>query len=401
LQVYDVHRYEKKLSYTENRIKKLENSSVIKLIFQFRDACFASGIKAPRIEKHLDNLSRIAKWLGKSFEDTTKEDIEKILARLERANALSDWTKYDYKRTIKTFFTWLGKKEIVEWIVLTIPSKNKLPDEILTEEEIQKMVDACENLRDKAMVAVLYESGTRVGEFLKMKIRDIVFDNKGAVIQVTGKTGDRRIRLVASVPYLAQWLDAHPLKHNRNAFVWLSLQRNLNIERNGNKPMEYDALRMQLKKIAKRAGIEKRIYPHLFRHSRATHLAKWLTEAQMCEFFGWVQGSDMPRIYVHLSGRDVDDAILSMYGIENREMEKPKMEVVKCDRCKAINPKDAQVCMRCGIPLVDAVDEWYWEKKKEEALTAYVMNSTFGKAIMNMAKEMQELKMILEEMRKK
>jgi len=44
-------------------------------------------------------------------------------------------------------------------------------------------------------------------------------------------------------------------------------------------------------------------------------MANYLTEAQMNLYFGWVQGSDMPSVYVHLSGRDVDDAILKANGI--------------------------------------------------------------------------------------
>lgn len=47
-------------------------------------------------------------------------------------------------------------------------------------------------------------------------------------------------------------------------------------------------------------------------------MTNYLTEAQMNVYFGWVQGSDMPGVYVHLSGRDVDDAILKANGIINK-----------------------------------------------------------------------------------
>jgi len=61
-------------------------------------------------------------------------------------------------------------------------------------------------------------------------------------------------------------------------------------------------------------AMAKKVHPHKLRHSRATFLASKLTEAQMNQIFGWKQGSDMPSIYVHLSGRDMDDAILGVYG---------------------------------------------------------------------------------------
>ena len=48
-------------------------------------------------------------------------------------------------------------------------------------------------------------------------------------------------------------------------------------------------------------------------------MANYLTEAQMNLYFGWIQGSDMPSVYVHLSGRDVDDAVLKANGITAKE----------------------------------------------------------------------------------
>lgn len=71
----------------------------------------------------------------------------------------------------------------------------------------------------------------------------------------------------------------------------------------------------------------------------------------MCEFAGWVQGSEMPRNYVHLSGRDVDEAILRAYGlIKSSQSLAPKVPV-KCARCTNLNPHDAEICFRCGFAL--------------------------------------------------
>jgi integrase/recombinase XerD len=84
--------------------------------------------------------------------------------------------------------------------------------------------------------------------------------------------------------------------------------------------MQYGAIRMQLTKISRKAGITKKIHPHLFRHSRATYMANYLTEAQMNAYFGWIQGSDMPSICVHLSGRDIDDAVLKANGIIEKDV---------------------------------------------------------------------------------
>lgn len=138
-------------------------------------------------------------------------------------------------------------------------------------------------------------------------MRDIEFDEFGAKVHVDGKTGERIIRLVESVPDLKLWLSMHPKKDDPNAYVWHSQKGG----RLGNGGWKW-----QLKKYAERAGIKKNIFPHLLRHSRATHLAgAGFNQPQLCEIFGWSKNSKMPSIYIHLSGRDTDTAIKELYGI--------------------------------------------------------------------------------------
>ncbi len=143
--------------------------------------------------------------------------------------------------------------------------------------------------------------------------------------------------------------------------------------------MGYASLVKQVKKAADAAGINKRIHAHLFRHSRATFMANHLTEAQMDAVFGWVQGSSMPSTYIHLSGRDVDKAILKAQGVEIDDPEQHKSHVQKCPRCSRINTPNTMFCVNCGAALnIQAVTEI----EKERA-------------------EMTELRKEMEEMRKR
>ncbi len=74
-----------------------------------------------------------------------------------------------------------------------------------------------------------------------------------------------------------------------------------------------------LEEAKERVGLEKPVNPHHFRHSRATFLASKFTESQMCEWFGWVQGSDRPATYVHMSGRDVDGTYKELHDIDEKK----------------------------------------------------------------------------------
>jgi ribosomal protein L40E len=71
----------------------------------------------------------------------------------------------------------------------------------------------------------------------------------------------------------------------------------------------------------------------------------------MNQIFGWKQGSEMPSIYVHLSGRDIDEAILGVYGLKKQTEEKPKLTPRIYPRCNATNAYDARFCMKCGLAL--------------------------------------------------
>jgi len=218
--------------------------------------------------------------------------------------------------------------------------------QILSKEEIRRLVDACESQRDRALVFVGYESGSRAGELLSLRLRDVEFDRYGAVIVVKGKTGERRIRLIESVPDLQLWLNIHPQREDPETSLWSGRQ-------NPRRAITRERFYGLLMQLAVKAGIKKHVYPHLLRHTRATHLANVLTEAQMREFFGWAKNSDMPSIYVHLSGRDVDRTLLQAYSvkIEPPEITEEPLMPKKCPRCGFESPAGFKFCGRCSMTL--------------------------------------------------
>ena len=257
-----------------------------------------------------------------------------------------------YKGNIKRFLKWIhtgnldgdGYPECVKWIKAP-RGKAAFGGEILSKPEVKRLVDAADNQRDRALLFALYESGARASELVGLKIKDVSFDQHGAVLRVgrgpDAKTGERRTRLFESVPDLQLWISMHPDKDNPEA----ALFANLNFADRG---IKRRALRSLVVKYAKRAGLNKKISPHNFRHSRATHLATVLKEAQMREFFGWSKDSDMPSVYVHLSGRDVDESLFEHYGIkEQKGLEESPLKKKVCPRCNIENSVSARFCWRC------------------------------------------------------
>lgn len=346
-----IYNYENIIKGTLRRIESSDISNEDKqLLSQFHRECVINGLSKARIAKYLDTLGRIAKWLNKPFQEVEKEHIMKLVQRIESSD-YSDWTKHDYKIILKIFYRWLKKTEDypeeVRWVSTKIRKNHMLPEEILTEDDVKTLVENATNLRDKAFILVLYESGCRIGELLSLRIKNVQFDEYGAQLIVYGKTGMRRVRIISSAPKLALWMDNHSLRENPDAPLWITLGSN-----SRNQQLLYSSAKTMLKKVAKRSGIKKRVYPHLFRHSRATHLSKHLTEAQLKQHFGWTQSSKMASIYVHLSGRDVDGALLRLQGMRPQEkIEESKLKVMICSRCGNKNSPSSKFCNRCGFPL--------------------------------------------------
>jgi len=386
----EVHCYKRII---ESVLRRIKNSSIPeeskKNILDFYRECILRGYSKARIIKYLDTLERTARLLGKPFEEAKKEDIQDLIAEIEQRD-YSEWTKHDYKVILRVFYRWLRNCDYPEetsWIKLKSTNNRKLPEELLTVEEVNKLVDAAEHIRDKAFIQTLYESGCRIGELLALQIKHLKIDNFGAVLLVNGKTGQRRVRVIASAPKLQQWIENHPLKSDPNAPLWVTVGTN-----SRNKVWNYGTAKEVLKKLVKKAGIKKRVYPHLFRHTRATHLANHLTEAQMKQYFGWVQGSKMASIYVHLSGRDVDKALLKLNGIKVEEDEKePEFKPKVCPRCGARNSPDAKFCSKCGMCLDESmalqVDEL--KLKAEKLVTELVKNP---KVLNTLAEGIERLK---------
>jgi hypothetical protein len=144
---------------------------------------------------------------------------------------------------------------------------------------------------------------------------------------------------------LIKWINAHPFKENPDAPLWIIMFKN----GYGNQLTYYSARKMVMKRCEK-AGLSKRIYLNLFRHSEATRSAQYMTDAQMKKRHGWSARSNMTARYVHMQDQDVENAILSHYGISKGEQEKPKSPV-KCQACGTINSPDVRRCESCARPL--------------------------------------------------
>ncbi len=341
------------------------NLETIKKFLNDREA---EGLSKRRLDKYYYILKKLSVMLNKEFSKANLDDIKQLVIKVQN-NGYQEATISDYKLFIKVFYRWLmpikndpdAYPELVRWIKVNGKhGNNKLPEELLTQEEVKRMIEIAD-VHDKAFVSLLYESGMRAGEIKSIYVKSLKFDEFGAIIIIPqGKTGSRRIMVHDCIPYLQNWINLRKAKSDDYLFI---------TKDNRNERLTDSVMNNKVKALAQKAGLDKRVHPHLFRHSRATFLANFLTEAQMKSYFGWVKDSKMASVYVHLSGRDTDTALLSkVYNIQpvKDEIKDYELKPKICIYCNTSNEATAKFCNKCQKP-VDPKSRIQFEEKRELA----------------------------------
>lgn len=363
-----IYKIEYNLQQEKERLRR-ENidQRVITTFLDFIDEINVQNLTKHRQYFYLVKLRTMGKILDEKILCPEKEDIKKMIATLKntttkRHKEYAENSIKDFLTTLKKFYKWHEEGKYlptVSWIkTRTMASQQEKPDFVITELEIAKMIKACKNTRDKALISLLYDSGCRIGELLTMKKEDIQFDEYGASLLVQGKTGSRWVRVVGnSVPLTRE----HISTMEKGEYVFQTMEG----EKKGT-IMKYPSVSRLLSQLQRRAGIKRRIYPHLFRHTRATLLATNLKEAPLESQMGWTHGSKMTQTYVHFSRADLDKAVLKAYGIEIPDSNNGTGETLprKCERCSMINETDSKFCKRCGLPLDREILAKYDEGKR-------------------------------------
>jgi len=353
--------------------KKPINKTNKKTIISFVKQLAAENMSIDRQHKYIYTTIKISEGVGnKVFSKLTKEDIKNFIGAINNSD-FSEWTKRDYRIIMKRLMKYVREQEGIQfskgeypaevtWLSGTIKrQRKKHPEELLTIDDVKKLAQGMVNLRDKAFCLFLYESGARIGEVLNVKIKDVEFDKFGARVTLFGKTGARKIRVIASSPAISNWLQQHPKRDNKESWLFCSLNHPT-VGYQGSYWYSNKLLRVGKKRV----GLDKPVNPHHFRHSRATELAKKLTEALLCAYMGWIVGSKEAATYVHLSGRDTDKAILALHGLAEEDKLEEKFSPIECPRCGRKNDPSAKFCMDCSLGLDDKSMINY-DKQKEQA----------------------------------
>jgi integrase/recombinase XerD len=265
------------------------------------------GLSKNTIEAYSHGLSRFLNHLREKgvqeIRDVGKFDVRGFLLALKKEN-LSAKTIVRNLVAIRTFFRFLVQEGILETNPvedLESPKVAKTLPEILTLKEIEQLLEQPNlqtplGMRDRAMLEILYATGMRVSELTHLPTHQVNLE--GGYVLLYGKGSKERIVPLGSEAI--KWVTLY-LKEIRGILAKGKESPFLFINRSG-KGMSRQGLWKNLKNYTRRAGLRKRITPHLLRHSFASHLLEGGADLRSVQMMLGHADISSTQIYTHVTG---------------------------------------------------------------------------------------------------
>jgi integrase/recombinase XerD len=226
---------------------------------------------------------------------------------------LSPHSVHSYVRAINHFLSWAKKEGEPIDVKAQLPRLPKRLVEVLNRGEILRMEHAAEAERDKLIIRLLANTGLRVGELLGLRTNDLVEQNKNYYLHVRGKGAtDRMVPAPKVYRRLRIFIERGRPRDAVSNRVFLSRRRRPN---GGDyEPLTTSGVDQMIRNVGESAGIAKRVYPHLLRHSFATwQLSRGMNPIQLAQILGHSSLTMIQAVYSHLTPVDAYEAVLRTY----------------------------------------------------------------------------------------
>lgn len=239
--------------------KDISNYEYLKMFLEAKqiEGCSERTIKYYRV-----TIEHLLKNVQNPIRKITTEMMREYLVDYKKINNCGKTTVDNIRRNISSFFSWLEEEDYI----LKSPMRRihkiktkKAVKNIITDEEIEKLRDNCRNLRDTAMIDLLYSTGIRVGELVKLNIEDINFSERECVVFGKGDK-ERKVYFDAkSKIHLKNYIES---RTDNNPALFVTL--NAPYDR-----LKISGVEIRIRELGRLLNLEK-IHPHKFRRTMAT-----------------------------------------------------------------------------------------------------------------------------------
>jgi len=247
------------LSDTSAQKENIENSEYLKL---FLDAKRIEGCSERTLQYYKVTVEQMLKRISTPIRKMTTDEIRTYLVEYQQRGGCSKVTIDNIRRNISSFFSWLEEEDYI----LKSPTRRihkiktkTVVKEVISDENMEKMRDACDEMRDLAIIDLLYSTGIRVGELVRLNIEDVNMEQRECV--VFGK-GDKERRVYFDAKAKIHLMEYLASRTDNNPALFVSLDGR-------HKRLEISGVEIRLRQLGRKLSLD-RIHPHKFRRTMAT-----------------------------------------------------------------------------------------------------------------------------------
>lgn len=220
------------------------------------------GLADSTLRRYAEINLEVIRFLQKPLYEVTTYDLRFYLSVRRQQGRVSNRTLDGMRRCINGFFGWLSAEGLIgrnPCAALKQIKYRKTVKKPYTAVELERMRNACHNIRDLALVELLYATGCRVSEVSRLDIADVDFENLECT--VLGKGNKERVVYLTEVAamYLRQYLDT---RHDTSSALFVG---------RGTRRIGKNGIEAVVKRLGQKAGVEN-AHPHRYRRTRATNL---------------------------------------------------------------------------------------------------------------------------------
>ncbi len=281
---------------------------------------FEKNASENTIEAYVSDLQKLQNFAEQNLASVTPitisyEHLQEFLYQVSKIN-YSERTQARWISSIKGFFSFLLEDELREdnpSALLETPKLGLYLPDTLSLEEIEKLISATEEntdlaKRNRCMIEVLYGCGLRVSELTELQISNINF--KENYLKIQGK-GDK-VRFVPLADYTADFIKNYINNIRSKQKINPKYSDILFLNSRGAQ-ISRQMVFLVIKEIVKKAGIQKNISPHTFRHSFATHLLQNGADLRFIQEMLGHSSITTTEIYTHLNTEELHETILKYH----------------------------------------------------------------------------------------
>jgi len=253
------------------------------------------------IRAYLYAVEEFARYFGKSPDQLDQEQLREYQLHLLHDCKLTVGTIVGRIAALRFFFVKVLRRPYRE-VDLIYPKRPERLPTVLSQEEVERLIDSANNLLDHAMVMTLYATGMRRAELCRLKVEDI--DSPNMMVHIRQGKGSRD-RDVPLTPKLLKTLREYWQWMKPKTYLFPGMAHNWRAD----KPITPKCVWSAVQDAAKRAGIKKRVSPHTLRHSWATHLLENGTDLRTIQMLLGHAELEATTVYLHLSRRHLQAVV--------------------------------------------------------------------------------------------